>query len=414
MDATVLIIFAIVYVGMFLGEIPGLALDRTGIALLGAIAFLATGHISAQDAWNAIDVGTIALLLGLMVVSAQFRLGGFYSCITCRLARLQYRPQTLLVLLIFIAGILSAVLANDIVCLAMAPVLIEGCAQRSYNPVPYLLGLACASNIGSAATLIGNPQNMLIGQSLNMSFSGYLLEAAVPVIAGLLIVWMVICRNYRHDWRRVTPVPRIELTEISYWQTSKGCIVLCCAITAFLFLPLPREIVALTAAALLLTSRRMASRQMLGLVDWQLLVLFAALFIVNKVLATSGVLKFFMDYLAAWGIQTEQPAWLFSLTFILSNFVSNVPAVMLLLPAATHPLSGTIMAIASTFGGNLLIIGSIANIIVIEQARSFQIKIGWLEHARVGVPVTILSLAFAAVWLFLKSASPLEIYLIFK
>ena len=190
---TVLIIFIVVYLGMLLGEIPGLALDRTGIALLGAIAFLATGHISPQNAWDAIDVGTIALLLGLMVISAQFRLGGFYAFITRRLAQLPCRPQTLLGLLIIVSGILSAVLVNDIVCVAMAPVLIEGCAQRSYNPIPYLLALACASNIGSAATLIGNPQNMLIGQSLHMSFSGYLLEAAVPVIAGLLIVWLVIC-----------------------------------------------------------------------------------------------------------------------------------------------------------------------------------------------------------------------------
>ncbi len=207
---------------------------------------------------------------------------------------------------------------------------------------------------------------------------------------------------------------KITSTDINYWQTSKGCIVLCCAIAAFLFLPLPRDIIALTAAALLLTSRRMASRQMLGLVDWQLLVLFAALFIVNKVLETSDVLKFFMDYLAAWGIQADQPAWLFSLSVVLSNLVSNVPAVMLLLPAATHPLAGAILAIASTFGSNLLIIGSIATIIVIDQARSFQIKISWLDHARVGVPVTILLLAFAAGWLFLKSASPLQLYLIFK
>ena len=207
---------------------------------------------------------------------------------------------------------------------------------------------------------------------------------------------------------------KITSTDINYWQTSKGCIVLCCAIAAFLFLPLPRDIIALTAAALLLTSRRMASRQMLGLVDWQLLVLFAALFIVNKVLETSDVLKFFMDYLAAWGIQADQPAWLFSLSVVLSNLVSNVPAVMLLLPAATHTQAGAILAIGSTFAGNLLIIGSIANIIVIDQARSLQIKISWLDHARVGVPVTILSLAVAAAWLFLKSASPLDIYLIFK
>ena len=209
-------------------------------------------------------------------------------------------------------------------------------------------------------------------------------------------------------------MPKIESTDISYWQTSKGLVVLCCVIMAFLFLPLPRDIVALTAAALLMTSRRMASRQMLGLVDWQLLLLFAPLFIVNRVIAISGILTFFMDYLAAWEIQTAEPAWLFGLSVVLSNLVSNVLAVMLLLPAATHPLAGTIMAIASTFAGNLFIVGSIANIIVVDQARSLNVKISWLDHARVGVPVTILSLLFAASWLFLKSVSLMQLYLIFE
>ncbi len=414
MDATVLIIFIIVYAGMLLGEIPGLALDRTGIALLGAIAFLATGHISPQDAWDAVDVSTMALLLGLMVISAQFRLGGFYAWITRRLARFQIQPESLLGVLIIIAGALSAVLANDIVCLAMTPVLIEGCARRSLNPVPYLLGLACASNIGSAATLIGNPQNMLIGQALDISFSWYLLEAAVPVLAGLLITWMVICARYRNDWRRVTPVPKIDTSDINYWQTCKGLFVLSSAVMAFLFLPFPREIVALAAAAILLTSRRMASRQMLGLVDWQLLVLFAGLFIVNKVLATSGVLHLFIDHLAAWGIHIEHPAWLFGLTLVLSNLVSNVPAVMLLLPAATYPSAGTILALVSTFAGNLFIIGSIANIIVVEQARSLQVKISWRDHARIGIPVTIVSLACAGAWILITFGSLIDLYLIFK
>ena len=157
---------------------------------------------------------------------------------------------------------------------------------------------------------------------------------------------------------------------------------------AFLLFSIPREIVALAAAALLLTSRRMATRKMLGLVDWQLLVLFAGLFIVNKVLATSGALNYFIAHLAAWGIHIEQPAWLFGLTLVLSNLVSNVPAVMLLLPAATYPSAGTILALVSTFAGNLFIVGSIANIIVVEQARSLQVRISWKDHARIGIPVT--------------------------
>jgi Na+/H+ antiporter NhaD/arsenite permease-like protein len=414
MDSTVLIVFTIVYAGMFLGEIPGLALDRTGIALLGAIAFLATGSISPQDAWDAVDASTMALLLGLMVISAQLRLGGFYAWITRRLAEFQVQPEALLGLLIIIAGALSAVLANDIVCLAMTPVLIEGCARRSLHPLPFLLALACASNIGSAATLIGNPQNMLIGQALDLSFSGYLLDAAVPVLAGLLIVWLVICSRYRHAWRRVTPVPKIHTSAVNYWQTGKGLFVLCCVIMTFLVFSIPREIVALAAAAILLTSRRMATRSMLGLVDWQLLVLFSGLFIVNKVLATSGALNYFMDHLAAWGIHINEPAWLFGLTLVLSNLVSNVPAVMLLLPAATFPAAGTILALVSTFAGNLFIVGSIANIIVVEQARSLQVKISWKDHARIGIPVTMLSLACAGAWLVVKFASLIDLYLIFK
>jgi Na+/H+ antiporter NhaD/arsenite permease-like protein len=414
MDATVLIVFGIVYAGMLLGEIPGLALDRTGIALLGAIALLTTGHISPQDAWNAVDVSCISLLLGLMVISAQLRLGGFYAWITRWLANVPIQPASLLGLLIITAGALSAVLANDIVCLAMTPVLVQGCARRSLNPVPFLLGLACSSNIGSAATLIGNPQNMLIGQALDMSFSGYVLDAAAPVMAGLISVWVVIRARYRNAWRRVTPVPNIHTNAMSYWQTGKGMFVLFSVVMIFLISPIPREIVALAAAAFLLTSRRMATRQMLGLVDWQLLVLFAGLFIVNKVLDTSGTLHFFMVQLAAWGIHMDKPAWLFGLTLVLSNLVSNVPAVMLLLPAATFPSAGTILALASTFAGNLILVGSIANIIVVEQARSLQVKISWKEHARIGVPVTIVSLAFAGAWLFVKSAGLVDAALIFK
>ncbi len=167
-DTTVLAIFAFVYLGMILGEIPGLALDRTGVALLGAIALLATERVSPESAWNAVDVPTIGLLFGLMVVSAQFRLGGFYTALTRRLAAATASPDALLARLVGVVGVLSALLANDIVCLAVTPVLIEGCARRGLDPVPFLLALACAANVGSAATLIGNPQNMLISQALHL------------------------------------------------------------------------------------------------------------------------------------------------------------------------------------------------------------------------------------------------------
>src|SRR5690554_1344335 len=191
---------------MLAGGVPGLLIDRTGIALLGAIALLATERVGVDEAWQAVDVETIALLFGLMIVSAQLRQGGFYGLVTRRLTLHQTSPERLLALVIVLAGALSAVLVNDIVCLAMTPVLIEVCARRKLDPVPFLLALACAANVGSAATLIGNPQNMLLGQRLGLSFAGYLLDASVPVLLGLGVVWLVIRALYGGRWN-AAPLP---------------------------------------------------------------------------------------------------------------------------------------------------------------------------------------------------------------
>lgn len=405
MDLSVLLIFVIVYIGMFLGGLPGLALDRTGVALLGAIALIADGSTTMAQAWAAIDVSTIALLLGLMVVSAQFRLGGFYTALTRRLGERELTPQALLALVILAAGLLSALLANDIVCLAMAPVLIETCARRRLDPVPFLLALACAANVGSAGTLIGNPQNMLIGQTLRLSFARYLLDGGLPALLGLGIVWIVIARGYRGRWALTFTPPPIEAPPFNRWQTLKGAAVVAVLMVLFLASPWPREVLALSAAGLLLASRRMASRDMLGLVDWPLLVLFAGLFIVNDAMARSGTLAAVMTTLRASGVDVSDPRALFGVTLVLSNLVSNVPAVMLLLPSATHELSGPILALASTLAGNLLIVGSIANIIVVDHAARLGVRIDWRVHARVGVPVTLATLLVAAVWLWMIAAA---------
>lgn len=407
MDLTILIVFLLVYLGMILGGLPYLALDRTGVALLGAIALVAFGKVTPEAAWLAVDIPTIALLFGLMVLSAQLRLGGFYDAITSRLARSPLGPAALLGLLIVVAGGLSAVLVNDIICLAMAPVLIEGCGRRGLNPAPYLIGLACAANVGSAATLIGNPQNMLIGQTLKLSFAGYLGEAAAPTIAGLILTWCVIALIYRRDWRagEARPeaiVPEPEPTPFNRWQTGKGLLVLVVLVGGFLAGRWPRETMALAGAGLLLASRRMATRRILGLIDWHLLVLFMGLFIVNHALKASGMLDGVIRDLRAGGIDPSHPAVLFGVTPVLSNLVSNVPAVMLLLPVANHPMAGPILALSSTLAGNLLIVGSIANIIVVEQAGRQGVVIGWREHARCGIPVTLLTLAAAGVWLMWK------------
>jgi Na+/H+ antiporter NhaD/arsenite permease-like protein len=399
-DYVVVGVFVLVYLGMVLGELPGLKLDRTGIALLGAIVLVASERLTLDEAWAAIDVPTMALLLGLMVVSAQFRLGGFYTAVTRRLGASDHTPRGLLALVIVTAGGLSAVLANDIVCLAMAPVLVEGCARRGLNPVPYLIALACASNVGSAATLIGNPQNMLIGEVLGLSFARYLRDGGVPALVGLGVVWTVIGRAWQERWHRPMVVPEVAVPPYDRWQTLKGLLVLTAVMGAFLFTNWPREEVALAAAGIILVSTQMASREMLGLVDWHLLVLFAGLFIVNAAVAQSGVLGGVLMTFRMASVDLAHPGVLFGVTAVLSNLVSNVPAVMLLLPVASHELAGPVLALASTLAGNLLIVGSIANLIVVDQARRLGVEIDWRTHARLGIPITLATLALAAAWLY--------------
>ena len=406
MDTTVLLVFVAVYAGMLLGGLPGLALDRAGVALLGAIALVATGRVTVGQAWNAVDVPTLALLLGLMVVSAQFRLGGFYARVGGWLAGHGGSPAALLALLVGVAGLLSALLANDIVCLAMAPILAAGCARRGLDPVPYLLALAAAANVGSAATLIGNPQNMLIGQTLGLSFHGYLADALVPALLGLGATWALIAWRFAGRWERAVVLTRTEQRDLAFdrWQTAKGLAVLVALVATFLFVPVPREAAALTAAGLLLLSRRMASRDILGQVDWHLLVLFIGLFVVNHALIGSGLTDRALAGLEHAGVRPASAPWLFGVTVVLSNLVSNVPAVMLLLPVArAHAQGGPILALASTLAGNLLIVGSIANIIVVDQAARLGVRIGWREHARLGVPITLATLAIAAAWLWLRA-----------
>ena len=403
LDGTVILVFIAVYVGMLLGRLPVLALDRTGVALLGSIVLVAAGAVTLESTWQAVDLPTIALLFGLMVISAQFRMAGFYSSIVRRLAVVDLSPPALLAVFIAVVGLLSALLANDIVCLAMTPVLVEGCLRRGLDPKPFLLALACAANIGSAATLIGNPQNMLIGQVLRLSFLDYLLVAFVPAAAGLVLMWLIVCRLFAGRWRVDVGAIDVEAPAYNRWQTTKGVVILTALVACFLFCPWPREVAALAAAGLLMCSRRMRSREMLGLVDWQLLVLFLSLFVVNYAFAAAGGLDGLSTILAGAGIDLHNLPWLFGVTVVLSNLVSNVPSVMLLLPYATAPLAGPLLALASTLAGNLLVVGSIANIIVIDQAGRLGVKISWREHARVGVPVTLATLAFAALWLLLVS-----------
>jgi Na+/H+ antiporter NhaD/arsenite permease-like protein len=405
--ATPLVVFVLVYAVMLVGSVPGLRIDRTGAALLGAIVLVATGSLTTTAAWQAIDAGTIGLLFGLMVVSAQFRLGGFYTAVTRWLAARPVSPQRLLLELVLTVGALSALLTNDVVCLAMAPVLVDACARRGLDPVPFLLGLAAAANVGSAATLIGNPQNMLIGQSLHLSFAGYLLDGCVPAAGGLLLLWWILCRRYRDRFPRTIDLPALPDRPLDRWQTGKGFAVLAVLVVGLVGCPLPHEVQALLAAGIVLSSRRMASRDMLAQVDWQLLVLFAGLFIVNHAVQAAGHAAAAFASLREAGLDIADPACLFATSVLGSNLIGNVPLTMLLLPVAHHPQAGAILALGTTLAGNLLLVGSIANLIVVEQARQLGVQPrgrSWAaEHLRTGLPITATTLAIAGIWLWVRS-----------
>ncbi len=397
------IIFGVTYCGIAVGGVPGLTLDRTGIALLGAIAMVAAGILPLKAALDGIDAPTLLLLFGLMLVSAQLRLSGFYGHAAAALARLTAHPRRFLLLTMLASAFLSAVLVNDIVCLAFTPVLTLAVLRAGLNPMPYLIGLACASNIGSAATIIGNPQNMLIGQVGQLHFGRFLAWCAVPTITALVAAYGVLLLLYRGRLRGTAPTAdkRDEPSrEPIDWQMGKGLLVLAGVIVCF-FTSSPRELTALTAGGILLCSRRMDVRKLLGLIDWSLIMLFCGLFVVIAGFETTGAPDNLLSWFGRHGVSLADPFALTAIGALLSNLVSNVPAVMLL----TRFLQGAdaeswyALALASTFAGNLITLGSIANLIVIEQARQHGVTLSFREHARAGVPVTLVSLAILAAWL---------------
>jgi Na+/H+ antiporter NhaD/arsenite permease-like protein len=403
-DWGIVSVFAVVYLGMFLGGLPRLKLDRSGVALLGAIAVIALTGETVQDAARAVDLPTIVLLFAFMVVSAQMRLGGFYTAVTRRVAALPLPRSGLLAVLIGVAGALSAVFSNDVVCLAMTPVVARFCLQRGLNPLPFLIGLACAANIGSAATLIGNPQNMLIGSVMRLHFADYLRQALPPVAMSLLLLWLWLAWGPGSRAALGRPIdPGLAQADdepaFDAWQTAKGLCVATLLLLIFLFTDWPRDVAALVGAGVLLLSRRLHSAQVMGFVDWQLLLLFIGLFVVNHAFEGTGLALSAVAWLGAQGVHLAEPGPLLVAGVALSNLVSNVPAVMLLLPHLKDSSAGVMLALVSTLAGNLLLVGSIANLIVVDLARKSGIHIDWKQHAAIGIPVTLGTLLLAWVWL---------------
>ncbi|MGF1610278.1 MAG: SLC13 family permease [Kiloniellales bacterium] len=403
----VLAVFAAVYLGMALGRWPGLKVDRTGIALLGALLLFGGGAIDEASVLAAIDFPTIAILFGLMVLSAQFAASGFYDWAAGRVASSAAAPGLVLGLVVVTAGGLSAVLANDVVVFAMTPMLCRGLIARGWDPRPFLIALAGAANAGSAATVIGNPQNVLIGQVGGLDFWPFLVVCGLPALFALLAVYVSVWVIWRGRLRSATAVPPAagESPPLDRGGVAKGGLATLLLLGLFLS-PLPAASSVLLVAGLLLISRRLATRQMLSLVDWHLLVLFAGLFVVTACLAATGLPDRALEALGGGADALGRLALLAPISLAGSNSIGNVPLVMLLLSSAPGLSDGTYYALAlfSTLAGNLLLVGSLANIIVVERAAQEGVRLGFLEHARCGVPMTLLSFAGAAAWLLLTGA----------
>ncbi|MBN2419361.1 MAG: anion transporter [Deltaproteobacteria bacterium] len=403
----VLSIFILTYIGVAFGGVPALTLDRTGIALLGAIAMLLFGSLTLNQAVAAIDFPTILLLYGLMIISAQLRLGGFYTFVAKGITFFMKQPGIFLGILMATSALFSAVLANDIVCLAFTPVLCVSLLRAGLNPVPFLIGLAVSSNIGSAATIIGNPQNMLIGQIGHLDFGAFIWWCLPPSLISLAVGYGIILLMYRD--RLTNPLINRNDTasghwpDLNKWQSTKGLTAVIILIILF-FTPVKREISAIGIAGILLLSRKMKSREIMHMIDWHLITLFCALFIIIQGISIAQIPDSIMAFMENKGVDPGNPYILTVISTILSNLVSNVPASMLLLRFLDQGnlLQYYTLAASSTFAGNLITIGSIANLIVIEQAGNYGIHIGFREHAKTGIPVTLLTIAVLIFWIFMN------------
>lgn len=401
---TAVTIFLLAYIGIALGKFPGLAIDRVGVAVLGAIGMVITGCVPTDRILAAIDMPTIILLYSLMIISAQLRLGGFYTLTARSIVPLCRRPRLFLLMVMLVSGGLSALLANDIVCYAFTPVLSGALIAAGIHPLPFLIGLAVASNIGSAATIIGNPQNMLIGQTGSLQFLEFsrwcLPPSVLALAAGYLVILTVYHRLFVIKNSIESVVPDGVYQPFDRYQTMKGLFAVGFLISLFLT-PIPRELSALGIAGVLLCSRRIKTREIMGLIDWQLITLFCALFIIIAGLKGSAFPELAVAEMTGLGFDLQRPHILAAVTLVLSNICSNVPAVMLLFNFldSTQPEQWYLLAAASTFAGNLFLLGSIANLIVAEQAMRFGVKISAWEHARSGVPVTLVSLGILLAWM---------------
>ncbi len=404
-----LLIFILVYIAMGFGKLPGFKIDRTGAAVVGALAMMALGSISAQAAWQAMDYKTLGLLFGLMVISGAFAVSGFYAWTAQKVALLSISPAKLLAVFVLVSGVLSSLLTNDVVVVAMTPLLVSITLARGLNPIPFLLAFCFAANAGSVGTMIGSPQNMIAAQALDVSFVELLKLAGVPALGSLVIVWGVVAWLYRGRWtlpQQAASAPAAAQATpvvLNVTETLKAALVMAVTVVLFVLDIWPQEIVALGAAGILLVNRSIASSDVLQEVDGNLLLLIMGLFVVNAAMAATGLPQQVLGDLKHMGVNLDAPQSLFWTSAVLSNIVGNNPAVMLLVPylqaGANSDALCAALALGTGFSSNMVIFGSLAGIVVVEQAKASGVNISFMDFAKAGLPVALICLLLSALWI---------------
>ena len=397
------IIFASSYLALALGKIPGLSIDRAGVALVGASLMVASGTLSPAEAYQAIDLDTITLLLGTMIVVASLRLSGFFAIATTWVLDHAKRPSVLLCAVTATSGLFSAFLVNDAICLVLAPLVLELTRRMGRQPLPYLLAVAMASNVGSTATITGNPQNIMIGSFSQIPWRTFVGVLGPVAMVGLVVTAGVVILMHREEFAGsaslTTVKPHIRVNRV---LVARALLATAAMIVLF-FAGQPPAEAAIVIGALLLLTRRVKSERVYAEIDWSLLLMFAGLFII-----VAGAQRALLtpDAVAAVGrAHLDQVPILSAVTAMLSNLVSNVPAVLMLkpfvAPLANHDIAWLTIAMASTLSGNFTVLGSIANLIVVRQAALRGVEISFWDYFRVGAPLTLMTLVIGTVWLWL-------------
>lgn len=389
-------IFAITYALISGRRLKVLPLNRPAAALLGAVLMVACGVMTPEQAYHAVDYDTIVLLLGMLLISAYLFLAGFFEWAADGILWIARTPQRLLLYLTLTSGILSALLVNDTICVMMTPLVVAVIVRGKLPLLPYLMALATSANIGSVATLVGNPQNMIIGNMSGIPFVNFSAALLPAAAAGLAINYVVLSLGFRKTLCEAA-IARVDLPA---GKLDKSLFLKTCAVFGFVFVGFVAGFnlswTALAGAALIMVLARRDTHEVLKLVDWHLLVFFAALFVVVEGLNRTGLPdQVYAGLRGMFGESVTAQGWNLAWFSVLgSNIFSNVPFVLVAgkwLPGFADPdLMWKVLALATTFAGNLTILGSVANIIVVESARG-HIEVGFWDYARFGIPITMIT-----------------------